>query len=323
MRTSIPRTWRASSPTPSGVARAGPFGATGGRRFSARGSDAHYTLTVSFLDAANGTTRRITLPEGRTLDVRIPAGVRDGHILRLKGQGMPGLGDGAPGDALVEIAVAPHPLFRREGDDIIVELPVTIQEAVLGATLEVPTIKGKVRLTIPPNSGTGHAAAAARARHPSGSPVRAVARRAAAGRGTGTGRVPEVVAAEAGVQSARGTGGRMMLQLTAVTALFVDLPAQELTGWIERGWVRPDSADSGWVFQEIDVARVRLIHDLRRGMDVGEDTIPLVLSLLDQVYELRAQLKAGAARCRSRSRKKFGSAIQRNLSRESGRGRDA
>jgi DnaJ-class molecular chaperone len=134
---------------------AGRPGATGGRRFSARGSDAHYTLTVSFLDAANGTTRRITLPEGRTLDVRIPAGVRDGHMLRLKGQGMPGLGDGPPGDALVEIAVAPHPLFRREDDDIIVELPVTVQEAVLGTSLEVPTIKGKVRLTVPPNSGTG------------------------------------------------------------------------------------------------------------------------------------------------------------------------
>jgi DnaJ-class molecular chaperone len=139
-----------------GGGRAGPFSAAGGgRHFTAQGSDAHYTLTVGFLDAANGTTRRITLPEGRTLDVRIPAGVRDGHILRLKGQGMPGLGGGAAGDALVEIVVAPHPLFRREGDDIIIELPVTIQEAVLGAALEVPTIKGKVRLTIPPNSGTG------------------------------------------------------------------------------------------------------------------------------------------------------------------------
>jgi len=128
---------------------------TGGRRFTARGSDAHYTLTISFLDAANGTTRRITLPEGRTLDVKIPAGVTDGHVLRLKGQGMPGLGGGPSGDALVEIDVAPHPLFRREGNDIIVELPVTVQEAVVGTTLEVPTIKGKVRLTIPPNSGTG------------------------------------------------------------------------------------------------------------------------------------------------------------------------
>ena len=110
---------------------------------------------MGFLDAANGTSRRITLPEGKTLDVRIPAGTRDGHVLRLKGQGMPGFGGGPAGDALVEIVVAPHPLFRREGDDIIIELPVTIQEAVVGASLEVPTIKGKVRLTIPPNSGTG------------------------------------------------------------------------------------------------------------------------------------------------------------------------
>jgi DnaJ-class molecular chaperone len=127
----------------------------GGQHFAARGSDARYTLTVGFIDAAIGTSRRITMPEGKTLDVRIPAGVRDGHVLRLKGQGMPGYGGGPAGDALVEIVVAPHTLFRREGDDIIIELPVTIQEAVVGASLEVPTIKGKVRLTIPPNSGSG------------------------------------------------------------------------------------------------------------------------------------------------------------------------
>ena len=130
-------------------------GGAGGRRFSMRGQDAQYQLTIDFLDAVNGTTRRVTLPDGRTLDVRIPAGVRDGQVIRLKGQGMPGIGDGAPGDALVDVTVAPHPLFRREGDDIIVELPVTLQEAVLGTTLEVPTIKGPVRLTVPPNSGTG------------------------------------------------------------------------------------------------------------------------------------------------------------------------
>jgi DnaJ-class molecular chaperone len=133
----------------------GRAGAAGGRRFSMRGQDAQYHLTLDFLDAVNGTTRRVTLPDGRTLDVRIPAGVRDGQIIRLRGQGMPGLGDGAPGDALVEVSVAPHPLFRREDDDIIVVLPVTLQEAVLGTTLEVPTIKGPVRLTIPPNSGRG------------------------------------------------------------------------------------------------------------------------------------------------------------------------
>ncbi|HEY6434877.1 MAG TPA: J domain-containing protein [Acetobacteraceae bacterium] len=130
-------------------------GGGGGRRFNMRGQDAQYGLTVSFLDAVNGTTRRITLPDGRTLDVRIPPGVRDGHVLRLKGQGMPGIGEGPPGDALVEITIAPHPLFRRDGDDIVVELPVTIQEAVLGTVLETPTIKGPVRLTIPAGSGTG------------------------------------------------------------------------------------------------------------------------------------------------------------------------
>ena len=84
----------------------------------------------------------------------------------------------------------------------------------------------------------------------------------------------------------------MMVQLSSVIALFSDLQVQELTGWVERGWVRPEGEAPGWEFQEIDVARVRLIHDLRRGMDIGEDAIPLVLSLLDQVYELRAQLQS-------------------------------
>lgn len=127
----------------------------GGQRFTARGADAQYMLTVGFLDAANGTLRRIALPDGRTLDVRIPPGVEDGKVLRLKGQGNPGIGGGPAGDAMVEISVAPHPLFKRQGDDIVIELPVSLREAVVGTTLEVPTISGKVRLTIPPGSGTG------------------------------------------------------------------------------------------------------------------------------------------------------------------------
>ena len=113
----------------------------------------------------------------------------------------------------------------------------------------------------------------------------------------------------------------MMLQFTAVTALFVDLPDQELTGWIERGWVRPESGDAGWVFQEIDIARVRLIHDLRRDMDVGEDTIPVVLSLLDQVYEVRARLKA-LLRAVEAQPETVRQAIQIELSRGSRRDRD-
>ena len=126
-----------------------------GRGFHARGPDAHYALTVGFLEAANGTVRRLALPDGRTLDVTIPAGLQDGQVLRLKGQGMPGLGEGPPGDALIEVKVAPHPLFRREGNDVVLELPVTLKEAVLGAKVEVPTIKGPVSLKIPPNSSSG------------------------------------------------------------------------------------------------------------------------------------------------------------------------
>lgn len=130
-------------------------GGMGGREFHARGGDAHYSMTVDFVDAANGASRRLTLPDGRTLDVTIPPGLRDGQVLRLKGQGMPGFGNGPAGDALIEVTVAPHPQFRRDGDDVILELPVTLKEAVLGAKIEVPTLKGPVTLTIPPNSGTG------------------------------------------------------------------------------------------------------------------------------------------------------------------------
>lgn len=127
----------------------------GDRGSPARGGDVQYSLTVDFLDVANGAVRRLTLPGGRTLDVTIPAGLRDGHVLRLRGQGHPGPGGTPAGDALVEISVAPHRFFRRDGNDILLELPVTLQEAVLGARVEVPTIAGKVWLTIPANSGNG------------------------------------------------------------------------------------------------------------------------------------------------------------------------
>lgn len=128
------------------------WGATG---HPMHGRDMQYSLTVSFVDAATGTTRRLSLPDGKTLDVRIPAGTEDGHVLRLRGQGGPGYNGGPAGDALIEITVAPDPRFHRDGDDIITDLPVTLQEAVLGTALEVPTIHGPVRLSIPANSGTG------------------------------------------------------------------------------------------------------------------------------------------------------------------------
>jgi chaperone modulatory protein CbpM len=81
------------------------------------------------------------------------------------------------------------------------------------------------------------------------------------------------------------------MRIDAVVALIGGLDSVELTGWVERGWVQPDAAGEVWEFHEIDIARIRLIRDLRRGMEVGEDAIPLVLSLLDQVYELRGQLR--------------------------------
>lgn len=120
-----------------------------------RGADVQYALTIDFMDAARGAVRRLTLPDGKTLDVTIPAGVRDGHVMRLRGQGRTGRNGGASGDALIEISVAPHPFFRREGDDIILRLPVTLQEAVLGGSVEVPTVSGRVRVNIPAGSTSG------------------------------------------------------------------------------------------------------------------------------------------------------------------------
>jgi DnaJ-class molecular chaperone len=119
------------------------------------GADLHYELHVSFLDAVNGASRTITLPEGGTLQVTIPAGVEDGQILRLRGKGAPSPGEGQPGDALVQIVVEPHRYFTREGDDIHVELPITLKEAALGGEVRAPTTTGSVMLKIPKHSNAG------------------------------------------------------------------------------------------------------------------------------------------------------------------------
>jgi DnaJ-class molecular chaperone len=132
----------------------GPGGGGRGAR-PARGEDQHFSLTIPFTEAALGGTRRITMPEGRGLDVAIPPGVRDGQTIRLRGQGHPGWNGGPPGDALIEVGVAPHAFFRRDGDDIHLELPVTVAEAVLGGKVDVPTLSGKVSLTVPPHSDAG------------------------------------------------------------------------------------------------------------------------------------------------------------------------
>lgn len=126
------------------------------QEFHARGADTRYHFEVDFLDAAYGARRSVTMPDGKRIEITIPPGLRDGQTLRLRGKGGPGFGEGPAGDALVTIGVRPHPVFVRDGDDIVVELPITFDEAVLGAKVEVPTISGPVSMTIPKGVSSGH-----------------------------------------------------------------------------------------------------------------------------------------------------------------------
>jgi DnaJ-class molecular chaperone len=134
-----------------GGARAGGWGEAD----ATRGRDVRYTLEIDFLEAATGAKKRVTMPDGGVLDLTVPQGVSDGQVLRLKGKGSPGVRGSEAGDALVEIKVRPHPQFSRAGDDVALELPITIDEAVLGAKVEVPTVSGRVQLTIPKGTGSG------------------------------------------------------------------------------------------------------------------------------------------------------------------------
>jgi DnaJ-class molecular chaperone len=123
--------------------------------FQASGNDLNFRMEVDFLDAVNGATTSIQLPNGPALEVKIPPGTRDGQTLRLRGKGGPGIGGGPPGDALIEIHVRPHKYFVRDGDDIRLELPITLSEAVLGGRVKVPTPSGAVYLTLKPYSNSG------------------------------------------------------------------------------------------------------------------------------------------------------------------------
>ena len=129
--------------------------AGGGATGPARGRDEMYALDVAFVDTITGATRRLALPDGRTLDVRIPPGIEDGITLRLRGRGGTGRDGGPDGDALIEIRVLPDAQFRRVGRDIHIDLQVTLKEAVIGGKVPVPTPSGTVALTVPPDSDTG------------------------------------------------------------------------------------------------------------------------------------------------------------------------
>lgn len=126
------------------------------QEFQARGPDVRYHLDVDFMDAARGAKRQITLPDGKSIEISVPAGLKDGQTLRLRGKGGPGIGQGLAGDALVTIAVRPHAIFARDGDNIEMELPITLDEAVLGAKVEVPTISGAITMAIPKGTSSGH-----------------------------------------------------------------------------------------------------------------------------------------------------------------------
>ena len=138
-----------------GGARGGRAGGQGGGfgGFSQRGSDVRARLEIDLEDAIKGAKKRISFSDGRTIDVSIPKGAQEGQTLRLKGQGSPGRA--GPGDAFIELTIAPHPIYRREGEALVMEVPITVYDAVLGGKAEAPTPEGPVTLTIPQGSNTG------------------------------------------------------------------------------------------------------------------------------------------------------------------------
>jgi len=129
-------------------------GGEGGGSFRMPPQDVRYTLDVDFLDAVRGGQKRVTMPDGKTLDITIPAGISDGRVLRLKGQGLPG-SEGKTGDAYVQISVRPHPGFTREGNDILSTLPVSLGEALNGASVRVDTVDGPVDVRVPKGAKEG------------------------------------------------------------------------------------------------------------------------------------------------------------------------
>ena len=136
--------------------RAGPggFGGFGQRsRAPQKGADVAYRLKVPFVDAVEMKPQRVTLADGKTIDLKLPKGVEDGTRIRLSGKGEPG--PGGRGDAIVTLSIAPHPFFSRDGRDVRLNLPVTLKEAVLGAKVKVPTPSGPVMMTIPKGSSSG------------------------------------------------------------------------------------------------------------------------------------------------------------------------
>jgi len=177
-----------------------------GQRAARRGADVSYAIKVDFLEAVLGAKKRIRLADGKTLDLNLKPGTEDGQTLRLKGQGQPGANQGPAGDALVRVEVAPHRFFVRRGRDIHLELPISLKEAVLGASVKVPTIHGKVSLKVPAGANSG---------------------RTLRLRGKGV---------------AAGAGKTAGDQLVKLTVMLPDPPDPALTDFVE-GWAGADTQD--------------------------------------------------------------------------------
>ncbi|MEA2930741.1 MAG: hypothetical protein QOG38_3169 [Hyphomicrobiales bacterium] len=146
----------------SGMFGFGGAGPRGGPSFEAedigsamRGQDIAASMTITLNEAAHGGMRRVGLPNGKDLEVKIPAGIGEGQTVRLKGQGGPAPHGGPPGDVLITVSIAPHPLFKLDGQNLRLELPIALYEAVLGAKVRVPTLDGAVELAIPANTNAG------------------------------------------------------------------------------------------------------------------------------------------------------------------------
>ena len=133
----------------------GAGGAKPGANAPGRGNDVRVRLTLTLAEAVRGTKKSVRTPNGRVVEVKIPAGIKDGQTLRLKGQGMPGTGKAPAGDAFVEIAIAPDSTFTVKGLDVHVEVKVPLRDAVLGGSVTVPTLDGKATVTIPKGATSG------------------------------------------------------------------------------------------------------------------------------------------------------------------------
>ena len=278
------------------------FTARGGGADSAgtrprRGADRRYRIEVPFLSTVNGATERLTLPDGETLDVRIPPGIEDGQVLRLRGKGDHGRNGGPDGDALIEVGALPSPIYKRQGVNLELDLPVTLAEAVLGAKVPVPTPRGEVTLTVPAHAEAGQRlrlrgrGVAEHGGKPAGDLY--VTLRLVAGPPD-----PELEAAlrewkarHDGFDPREALAEAGMITVDIVLSRLPALDEATLQSWIAQDWVRPQRQGGEPVFAEIDVARLHLILTCATRSRWRRAPMPVVLSLLDQLHETRRQMR--------------------------------